>query len=201
VPHRWGARFNVESDFNGDGYSDAVVGDPYATVSGEAEAGRVVVLYGDSDGRIGEGARGTVSQGMDFIGGIPEAGDRFGFALAVADLNCDDYTDLVVGTPNEDISGNADSGFLQVIWGASSGLGTAKNSVQYTQNNFDASVHAGDQFGYAVDALEDVGQGGTSAPSAYALAVGAPGYDVGSDADAGWVGIAAPVTAATSSSP
>ena len=101
-----GCEFNVESDFNGDGYSDAVVGDPYATVSGKAEAGRVVVLYGDSDGRIGEGARGTVSQGMDFIGGIPEEGDRFGFALAVADLNCDDYTDLVVGTPNEDISGN-----------------------------------------------------------------------------------------------
>ena len=37
----------LKSDFNGDGYSDAVVGDPYATVgSGVAEGGWVVVLYG-----------------------------------------------------------------------------------------------------------------------------------------------------------
>ena len=44
-------------DLNGDGYVDAVVGDPYATVNGQAEAGRIVVLFGDADGRIGEGAR------------------------------------------------------------------------------------------------------------------------------------------------
>lgn len=36
--------------------------------------------------------------------------------------------------------------------------------------------------------LEDVGQGGTGAPSAYALAIGAPGWDIGSQRDAGWVG-------------
>ena len=31
-------------DLNGDGHTDAVVGDPYATVQGQAAAGRVVVL-------------------------------------------------------------------------------------------------------------------------------------------------------------
>ena len=51
------------SDFNGDGFSDTVVADPYATVGGAAEAGRVIVLYGDADGRIGEGARDTIAQG------------------------------------------------------------------------------------------------------------------------------------------
>ena len=50
-----GCQPGLESDFNGDGYSDAVLGDPYAAVGGQAEAGRVVVLYGDSDGRIGQG--------------------------------------------------------------------------------------------------------------------------------------------------
>ena len=52
-----GCQTGAQSDFNGDGYSDAVVADPYATVDGQAEAGRVIVLYGDSDGRIGEGGR------------------------------------------------------------------------------------------------------------------------------------------------
>jgi hypothetical protein len=33
-----------QSDFNGDGYVDAVVGDPYAVVAGWAQAGQVVVM-------------------------------------------------------------------------------------------------------------------------------------------------------------
>ena len=54
-------------------------------------------------------------------------------------------------------------------------------------------MHAGDQFGFAVDLLEDVGQGGTPEPDAFALGVGAPGFNVGVDNDAGWVGILAAV--------
>ena len=120
----------LESDFNNDGRSDTVVADPYATVDGQAQAGRVIVLYGDADGRIGEGARGTITQGADFIGGIPDANDRFGSALAAADIDCDGYTDLVVGTPYEDINGQADSGYVQIIWGSGAGLGEGTDLAQ-----------------------------------------------------------------------
>ena len=187
-----GCAAGLESDFNGDGYSDAVVGDPDATVDGQARAGRVVVLYGDSDGRIGQGGRDTLSQGADNVGGTAEATDRFGFALAAADLNCDGYTDLVVGTPYEDIGGQADSGHLQVIWGAATGLGMGDASAQYTQVDFGEIIRAGDQFGYAVDALEDAEHDGGAVPPAYVLAVGTPGGDIGSDIDAGWVGTLTP---------
>jgi hypothetical protein len=187
-----GCAAGLESDFNGDGYSDAVVGDPHATVDEQAQAGRVVVLYGDSDGRIGQGGRDTLSQGAGNVGGTAEAKDRFGFALAAADLNCDGYTDLVVGTPYEDIGGQADSGHLQVIWGAATGLGTGDVSDQYTQVDFGEMIRAGDQFGYAVDALEDVEYDGSTAPPAYLLAVGTPGGDIGNDIDAGWVGTLTP---------
>ena len=100
-----GCETGFSTDFNGDGRSDTAVADPYATVDGQAEAGRVVVFYGDADGRVGEGARGGRPTGVGIVGGVPESRDRFGFALAAADIDCDGYTDLVVGTPYEDLSG------------------------------------------------------------------------------------------------
>ena len=180
----------VKSDFNGDGRSDTVVGDPYATVGGQAQAGRVIVLYGDADGRIGEGSRGVVSQDSPSVGGTAEAGDRFGSALAVADLDCDGFTDLVVGSPLEDIGGQANSGYVQFIWGSVGGLGAGVASRQITQNDFpNADITAGDEFGYALDALEDVGQGGTPDPDAYAVAIGVPGGNIGGLNNSGWVGV------------
>nr|WP_294694893.1 VCBS repeat-containing protein [uncultured Friedmanniella sp.] len=178
----------VESDFNGDGWADAAVADPYATVDGAAEAGRVVVMYGDADGRVGQGARGTVQQGTKFVAGSPEARDRFGFSLAVADLDCDGYSDLVVGVPYENVGGAVDSGLVQLVYGSGAGLGGGRISGSVNQSSFAEPVQAGDRLGWAVDALEDVGQGGTPAPDAYAVAVGAPGRDVGGAADAGWAG-------------
>jgi FG-GAP repeat len=180
----------VESDFNGDGDTDTVVADPYATVNGQAEAGRVNVLYGD-DPLVGEGTRSIISQNSTNVFDSAEIGDRFGFSVAVADIDCDGYADLVVGTPYEDISGQTDSGYAQIIWGAAGGLSTVRPSQNIVQSTFGQVSHAGDQFGYAVDAMEDVGQDGTGAPDAFALAFGAPGFDVGGHNDAGGVGFLA----------
>ncbi len=183
-----GCTAGMTSDFNGDGFSDTIVADPYATVGGQAQAGRILVLYGDADARIGEGPRSYVQQGAGAVGNAPESGDRFGTAVAVADVNCDDYSDVVVGSPYEDIGGQADSGYVQIVWGESSGLGLGIPSRQLNQSTFGNPVVAADQFGFAVDALEDVGQGGTSDEWAYALAIGAPGTNVAGQNDAGWVG-------------
>ena len=106
------------------------------------------MLYGDADGRIGEGPRSYVQQGAGVVGDVPEAGDRFGTAVAVADVNCDDYTDVVVGTPYEDIGGKVDTGYVQILWGYSSGLGLGIPSRQLGQATFGNAVVAGDQFGY-----------------------------------------------------
>lgn len=183
-----GCEPGISSDFNGDGRTDAVVGDPTATVSGLVGAGRIVVLYGDADGRVGEGSRAVLYQGLTDVGGVVESGDNFGAALATADVDCDEYTDVVVGAPNEDINGQADSGYVHVIYGGPGGLASAKSARILTQLNFSRTITAGDHFGYAVDALEDVGQGGTPNPDAYAIAVGVPGGDVDGKNDAGWAG-------------
>lgn len=191
VPTADGCEPGVSSDFNGDGWSDAVVGDPYATVGGVSQAGRIIVLYGDADTRVGEGARDVLWQGEEGVNGVAEAGDRFGSALAVADIDCDDYTDVVVGTPLEDIGGQTDSGYVQVLWGGAAGLSIAEGSTAYTQANFGQPIVAGDQFGYAVDAVEDLAQGGTPDPDAYALAIGVPGANVAGRNDAGAIAVRA----------
>jgi len=185
-----GCAVGVRSDFNGDNRTDTVVGDPDATVDGQAGAGRLVVLYGDADGLVGEGLRDVLWQGEAEISGVAEAGDHFAASLAMADIDCDSYTDVVVGVPGEDIGG-VDTGYVQVLYGGAGGLAISDASTNYSQSSFGQVAVAGDQFGYAVDVVEDVGQGGTPAPDAYALAIGVPGADVGGHNDAGAVAVKA----------
>ncbi len=181
------------SDFNADGRADMAVADPEASVAGQSRAGRVVVLYGDADGRIGEGERRLISQGSGTVGDDPEPGDRFGSALSIADLDCDGFSDLVVGSPYEDAGAVVDAGLTQIVWGSATGLGTTRASRDLTRAAFGAPVEAGDLFGYAVDTQEDWIDGATGAPNAYVLAVGAPGSRVNGRDAAGWVGVEAPV--------
>jgi hypothetical protein len=171
----------ASSDFNGDGFSDAVVADPYADPGGVADAGQVTVLYGNST-TIGGGSVDTLVQGSDAVGNTASAGDRFGTTASAADLDNDGFTDLLVGTPYEDISGQADSGLAQVIWGSSSGLGKGRASTELTQSSFGRTAAAGDQLGFAIDASNELG---ADLPM---VAVGVPGGNVSGQNDAGWVG-------------
>jgi hypothetical protein len=88
----------------------------------------------------------------------------------------------LVGTPFEDVSGLADSGMAQVIWGSSSGLGKGRASTELTQSDFGRTATAGDQLGFAVDASNELG---SDLPM---VAVGVPGGNVSGQNDAGWVG-------------
>ncbi len=169
------------SDFNGDGFSDAVVADPYADPGGVNDAGQVTVRYGNS-GTIGGGSVDILVQGSGKVGNTASANDRFGTTLSAADLDRDGYTDLLVGTPYEDISGQADSGLAQIIWGSSSGLGKGKSSSELTQTSFGRTAAAGDQLGSAIDTTNKLG---SDLPM---VAVGVPGGNVSGQNDAGWVG-------------
>jgi hypothetical protein len=169
-------------DLNGDGYDDAVVGDPYATVNGKAEAGAIVVLYGDADRRIGEGKRSVLTQGS-VPGSSVRAGDHFGWSVAVDDATGDGCADILVGSPGEDVSGHADAGLVHLISFVPDGKGGPGRSeaVVADQSEVAGAVETGDQFGYAV-ALSN-NRGGDHPIGA----IGAPGEDLRGLADAGVV--------------
>lgn len=114
----------VPGDFNGDGYRDAVLPAPGATVAGKEQAGAVVVLYGSSSG-LSAARRKTITQNTPGVPSSSEAWDGFGAATATADLNRDGYADLVVSAPYEDTADGKDAGLVTVLWGSRNGLTTA----------------------------------------------------------------------------
>ena len=172
----------ASSDFNGDGFSDAVVADPYADPGGVTDAGQITVLYGSNTSTIGGGSVDTLRQGSDSVDDDPSTDDRFGTNVSAADLDNDGFTDLLVGTPYEDVGGVPDSGLAQVIWGSSAGLGKGRASTELTQGDFGRTPTKDDQLGFAVDATNELG---SDLPM---VAVGVPGGDVSGQNDAGWAG-------------
>lgn len=111
----------VPGDFDGDGYRDAVLPAPGASVAGKAGAGAVVVLYGSKSG-LSTSRRATITQNTAGVPGAAETDDGFGAATATADLNRDGYADLVVSTPYEDTPRGRDAGMVTVLWGGKKGL-------------------------------------------------------------------------------
>ncbi|MFF8383326.1 trypsin-like serine protease [Streptomyces kanasensis] len=172
----------VVNDFNCDGAEDVAIGDPKATVGGDANAGVVRVVYG--------GGKGTAELNQDqaYVPGGAEASDWFGEALATFDQNEDGCTDLVVGVPAEDITvgstTHADAGSVQILYGAPGGIGTGRAATDYVQGLGDVAAikgsasEAGDRFGHAVAA------GHTAEGEPYLL-IGMPGEDLGTVANAG----------------
>jgi FG-GAP repeat len=111
----------VTSDFNGDGYADLAVGVPAGTVAGKAGAGYVDVVWGGPGG-LGSHGNTRVTQSTSGVPGTPEAGDRFGAAVAVTDADGDGYADLLVGAPGEDLTTGADAGLVSLVRGSSAGF-------------------------------------------------------------------------------
>ena len=162
------ANLASQVDFNGDGYDDLAVGVPGEDVDGQADAGVVQVLYGSANGLTGTGQLLTQAS--------PEAGDRFGTAVAKGDFNVDGFTDLAVGTPGETLGGAAGAGAVNVFDGSASGL-PATSQVLYQANR-----EAGDRFGAALAAGPPDDEGNVF------LAVGAPGETL-AGADTGVVNV------------
>jgi hypothetical protein len=149
------AEAEVHGDFNNDGYRDVVASATDAHVGGDAEAGQVVVYWGGPDGLLPD-RRTPISQDSPGVPGSPEKGDRFGSMTNAGDFDGDGITDLVVGAPGEDLTGDNDSGMVSVLWGSNDGLvsgDTVTNPTKFDGDRFGQALVAGDFDGDGVDDL------------------------------------------------
>jgi len=136
----------AKGDFNGDGYADLAIGEPGATISGQSQAGDVIILYGSANG-----VQTTAPHWQLWYEGrapiIPSVGtgDHFGSALASGDFNGDGYSDLAIGIPGRTIStsgffgptSHPGAGAVLILYGSANGLATSNE--QYFDLNWIAA--------------------------------------------------------------
>lgn len=158
------------ADFNGNGYDDLAIGAPGAS----SDAGEAHILFGSALGL--STADRYFNQSTEGLLGMPEAGDRFGAALAAGHINTDANADLVIGVPGEDL----DAGAVQVLYS-----GVATNSQWWSQSSggIKGIREAGDMFGAAIAIGNFNGDGDDD------LAVGTPGDNVDAATNIGSVSI------------
>lgn len=148
---RFGVSVASAGDVNCDGYSDAIVGEPYASDGGKAH-----VFLGSSTGLAGSAS---------WIVSGPTGNGRFGFAVASAgDVDGDRCSDVLVGDPIAS-SPEPNEGIAYLYKGSSSGLGTS--AAWSRQSN-----QAGAMFGLGLAGVGDINGDGRGD-----AVIGAPKYD------------------------
>ena len=174
-------------DFDSDGYDDLAVGVPREDKGSESETGAVNVLYGSPNGLSAAGNQIWDQDHLDGYGTQP--GDRFGWALAVGYLDDDEYADLAVGAPYDDVEGTTDEGVVSVLGGGPGGLSGAMDSAAVgSQIHLADGAASNDRAeGYAGLALAVGDFDGSGVDD---LAVGAPGITLDAESGAGWVMVA-----------
>ncbi len=162
-------------DFNGDRYTDLAIGVPFEDSINNtvANAGTVNIIYGSANG-LTKAANQILDQGTpESIKGAPETSDVLGSALAAGDFNGDEYADLAIGVPGEDIVDNTreNGGAVNVIYGSAAGLTAAGNQFwhQGSPDSIRGEPAADERFGSALATGDFNGDGYTD------LAIGVPG--------------------------
>jgi hypothetical protein len=141
-------------DFDGDGFGDVAVGVFRENLSSGStsytDAGGVNVIYGGAGG-LGSSGSQFWSQNSSGIQGNLGSYDVFGWSVFVADFGKGTEADLAVGAVLDNANGVLDSGQVNVIYGAPSGLSSDGNQL-WNQDTTDVQdqCEIGDEFGYAL---------------------------------------------------
>ncbi len=140
----WFGRDLVGGDFNDDGYDDLAIGAYHEDLALIQDAGSVNVLYGSSSGLQAASPDDQFwtedTSGVNNDDGA-EAGDNLGREIAAGDFNAatDDYDDLAIGIPGEDIVAGVtleDAGGVLVLYGGNGGLQASSPDDAFgTQNS------------------------------------------------------------------
>ncbi len=168
-----GYKVSSAGDVNGDGFSDLIVGAPYADPNGE-NSGSSYVVFGHASGFDATFALSSLDGSNGFrMDGI-HAYDHIGTSVSSAgDVNGDGFADVIIGAHHAYPNGFY-SGASYVVFGKASGFDAiADVSVLDGSNGFRIDgVAANDYSGYSVASAGDVNGDGFAD-----LIVSAPGSD------------------------
>lgn len=178
----WFGSALTSGDLDNNGIADLAIGSPGETVGGLAHAGAVSIVYGQTGGLSTTNSQNW-TQDSSGIGGVANAGDRFGASLTSGDFDADGVKDLAIGIPSEDIGSAVDTGAVQIIYGtASTGLtSTDSQVIDQGTTGVPGDPETGDRMGAALRAGDFDNDGASD------LAIGNPGEAVSSYSHAGSV--------------
>jgi hypothetical protein len=144
VDAQMGYSVATAGDFNGDGYSDVLVGIPFYDING-SDDGMVKLYYGSPQGILDNSVPKNFS--------TSDPGDNYGVSVATAgDIDADGYSDIIIGAHQNDIFQN-NAGVVIVIYGAQT---TYKKVEQLGVTQADA------MFGFSVASAGDINGDGYS---------------------------------------
>ncbi|MEV4417071.1 M4 family metallopeptidase [Catellatospora sp. NPDC049609] len=139
-------------DVTGDGKADLAVGAPGEDVDTSADSGAAFLIRGAATGLTATASQVLFDRGGDLLG----AGDRWGTAVTVGDLNADRFADVVVAAPYDDWNTVTDVGGLTVLRGNPDGLAISSLFLSQARScgwsglpecPMDEDGETGDQFG------------------------------------------------------
>lgn len=174
----------ASGDFDNDGFDDLAIGVPGEDVSqsggGSASDGGAINILNGSFSGLAANRDQLFTQSS--LAGAQEDGDHFGFSLAVGKFNNDNFDDLAVGVPGEDIGNAGSAGAVNIVYGSATLL-TAAGNTQWHQDSFlvPGVAERSDAFGAALTAADFNGDGRDD------LGIGVPGEDLATVANSGVV--------------
>jgi len=166
-------------DFDNDGFTDLAIGAPNNDCCGYQNSGAVYVLYGSINGLA------KVSATFDNLSGNNSVNGHYGWALASADFDGDGYDDLAIGAPGEEslYASGVNGGNIQVGYGVDRDAPIVPGGVMSQSSMSSGVSEDGDQFGWSL------ATGDFNADGYADVAVGVPGEDIDTTADAGAVNV------------
>jgi hypothetical protein len=144
----WG-RVLAVGNFNGDDYDDLAVGSPLEGVGGESDAGAFGVLYGSVFGPLAASYDSWTQSGL-VSASLSEAGDQFGYSLAAGNVDGDEYDDLLIGSPFENVDSIVNAGAFVIAYGTDQGIQPERSNWISQSSTPAETSETADYFGLAV---------------------------------------------------